>query len=136
MFAGVLLGIGVGQANITLTRAGLVAVLAAGLLCLPAQLSGEGAAAIVRDLPGVSRALIAAHATAAEQGFWALESAAALALFSLLLLKDASPRVRGLARLTLLAVTIGFALLARAGSLGGQIRHPEIRAGFGTADEL
>lgn len=136
LFALVLLAVGLGQKNDALTRAGLVAVLAAGLLCLPAQLTGAGAAAIVQDLPRVSRALIDNHAAAAELGFWALESAAALALFALLLLNNASPHARLLAALALAATGLSFGLLARAGSLGGQIRHTEIREGFGTPDEL
>ena len=136
LFALVLLAVGLGQKNEVLTRAGLVAVLAAGLLCLPAQLTGAGAAAIAQDLPRVSRALIDNHAAAAELGFWALESAAALALFALLLLNNASPHARLLAALALAATVLSFGLLARAGSLGGQIRHTEIREGFGTPDEL
>lgn len=136
LFAAVLLGAGLWQKNASLTRAGLVAVLAAGLLCLPAQLTGEGAAAIVQDMPRVSRALIQNHEAAAELGFWALEGAAALALFGLLMLKNASPRARLLAGLALGVTLLSFGLLARAGNLGGQISHPEIREGFGTADEL
>ena len=136
LFAAVLLGAGLLRRSLDLTRAGLVAVLAAGLLCLPAQLTGEGAAAIARQLPRTSRALIQNHAEAAELGFWALETAAALALFGLLLLKTASPKARLLAVLTLAATVLSFGLLARAGNLGGQIRHTEIREGFGTADEL
>jgi hypothetical protein len=65
-----------------------------------------------------------------------LEAAAALALFGLLLLKSASPKARLLAMLALVAAVLSFGLLARAGNLGGQIRHTEIREGFGTPDEL
>ena len=101
LFAAVLLAAGLLQKSPALTRAGLVAVLAAGLLCLPAQLTGEGAAAIVQNMPRVSRALIQNHAEAAERGFWVLELAASLALFSLLLLKNASPKARLLTLLTL-----------------------------------
>ena len=136
LFAAVLLGAGVLQKNLSLTRAGLVAVLAAGLLCLPAQLTGAGAAAIVQNMPRVSRALIQNHSEAAELGFWALEVAAAAALFSLLLLKNASPKAKLLTLLTLVLTFVSFGMLARAGSLGGQIRHTEIREGFGTPDEL
>jgi len=136
LFAVLLLGAGLLRQNDTLTQAGLVAVLLAGLLCLPAQLTGEGAAAIVQDMPRVSRALVWDHAAAAELGFWVLEGAAALALFSLLLLKSASPRARLLAFLTLAVAAGSFGLLARAANLGGQIRHTEIREGFGTPDEL
>ena len=136
LFAGLLLGAGLVQQSLPLIRAGLVAVLAAGLLCLPAQLSGEGAARIVQELPRVSRALIQAHEDAAEWGFWALEATAAVALFSLLLLKSGAPRARQMAWLTLAAVALSFGMLARAGSLGGLIRHTEIREGYGTPDEL
>ena len=48
LFAAVLLAVGVFKASPVLTKAGLVAVLAAGLLCVPAQLTGEGAAAIAQ----------------------------------------------------------------------------------------
>jgi uncharacterized membrane protein len=130
LFALGLLGAGVVGKNDVLTRAGLVAVLLAGLLCFPAQLSGVGAAQVVHHLPGVSSTLIQTHAQAAEWGFWALESAAALALFGLLLLKNASPRAQLMALLALAATAVSFGLLARAGNLGGQIRHPEIREGF------
>lgn len=136
LFAAVLLGAGVLKHSLDLTRAGLIAVLAAGLLCLPAQLTGEGAAAIAQNLPRVSRALISNHAEAAELGFWVLECAAALALFGLLLLKNESPKARLLSLLALTAAVLSFGLLARAGNLGGQIRHTEIREGFGTPDEL
>ncbi|MBJ6108114.1 hypothetical protein JAO73_03760 [Hymenobacter sp. BT523] len=136
LFSAVLLGAGLVQRNASLIKAGLVAVLAAGVLCLPTQLTGEGAAAIVQDLPRVSRALIQTHAGAAELGFWVLETAAALALFGLLLLKQASPRAVLVAWAALAVAAAGFGLLARAGYLGGLIRHTEIREGFGTPDEL
>jgi uncharacterized membrane protein len=136
LFAAALLAVGVFRHHPDLTRAGLISVLAAGLLCLPAQLTGEGAAAIARQLPRTSRELIHQHEEAAELGFWALESAAALALFGLLLLKNASPKAHLLALLALAATLLSFGLLARAGNLGGRIGHPEIREGFGTVDEL
>jgi len=136
LFAAVLLGAGVLKHNLDLTKAGLIAVLVAGLVCLPAELTGEGAAAIAQSLPRVSRALISNHAKAAELGFWVLECAAALALFALLLLKNASSKARLLSLIALVAAVLGFGLLARAGNLGGQIRHTEIREGFGTPDEL
>ncbi|MFD2720788.1 hypothetical protein ACFST9_18850 [Hymenobacter monticola] len=129
LFAAVLLGAGLLKRNVSLTKAGLVAVLVAGLLCLPAQLTGEGAAFVMQDPHGIGRRLILAHAAAAELGFWALEGAAALALFGLLLLKNASPKAPLLAWVTLGAALLSFGLLARAGSLGGLIGHPEIREG-------
>jgi len=136
LFALVLLAAGLLGRSLALTKAGLVAVLAAGLLCVPAQLTGEGAVEVAQQLPRVSQALIHAHEEAAELGFWAVEGAAALALFGLLMLKNASPRAHLLAWLAAAAAALSFGLLARAGYLGGQITHVEIREGFGTADEL
>jgi hypothetical protein len=136
LFAAVLLAAGLLKRDASLTKAGLVAVLAAGLLCWPAQLTGDGATAVVQDLPRVSRALILAHAAAAELGFWVLEGAAALALFGLLLLKNTSPKARLLAWAALGAALLSFGLLARAGNLGGLIRHTETRKGFGRPDDL
>ncbi|MBF9143265.1 hypothetical protein [Hymenobacter properus] len=130
LFAAVLLGVGLLKRDASLSKAGLVAVLAAGLLCWPAQLSGDGAAAVVQGLSGTSPALVQAHATAAELAFWTLEATAALALFGLLLLKNASPKARLLAWATLGAALLSFGLLARAGSMGGLIRHTEIREGL------
>ncbi|MBF9221064.1 hypothetical protein [Hymenobacter ruricola] len=136
LFAAVLLGAGLLRREASVVGAGLVAVLAAGLLCLPAQLTGEGAAAVAQQLPRVSRALIQAHAAAAELGFWTLEGAAALALFGLLLRKNASPRAALMAWAALAVAVASFGLLARAGYLGGLIGHVEIREGFGTPNEL
>ena len=135
LFAVVLLAAGGLSHNPSLTKAGLLAVLAAGLLCLPAQLSGAGAAAIAQQMVSSNQALIRAHAAAAELGFWVLETAAALALFGLLLLKNASPNARLVVWLTLGVAVLSFGLLARAGNLGGQISHPEIRAGFHQVNE-
>ena len=141
LFALLLLAAGMIGRNSTIIKAGLVSVLLAGLLCIPAQLTGQGAVLIVQDMPRVSRAMLNIHAEAGEKGFWVLEGAASLALFGLLLMKNTTlPRVRLAARLvaglTLIVAMISFGLLARAGYLGGQIRHTEIREGFGTPDEL
>ena len=123
------------QQNALLT-AGLGALVLAAAAGLLAQLTGPGAAQVVKDMPRVSQALIQAHAQAGRLGYWVLVGTSALAIASLLMLRQRSARAGLLVWLTLAGAALSFGLLARAGNLGGQIGHPEIREGFGTPDEL
>jgi len=132
----ILLAAGLVQRQDALLRAGLWALVGAVAVGLPAQLTGSGAAQVVKDMPRVSQALIQNHAEAARGGYWVLVGTGTLALLSLLQLQQGAARVRLLVGLTLLGAVLSFGLLARAGNLGGQISHPEIREGFGTPDEL
>lgn len=127
LFGLVVLGAGMVRRQPLVQRIGLITLLVAAVLALPVQLTGEGAEELVEDRPGVSHALIHAHEEAAELAFWALELTGALALGTLLLLARPQPRTTLLLRLTLAGAVVSFGLLARAGLLGGQIMHPEIR---------
>ena len=131
-----LLAAGLVRRQEALLQAGLWAVVLAVAVGLPAQLTGTGAAQVVKDMPRVSQALIQHHAQAARAGYWVLVITGALALLSFMQMQQRAARVRWLLGLTLLGAVLSFGLLARAGNLGGQISHPEIREGFGTADEL
>jgi hypothetical protein len=126
LFGLVVLGWGLWKANPTVIRTGLVALLVAAGLCLPTQLTGEGAEEVLKQLPGFSRERVQAHEEAAELGFWMLELTGAGALLALLMRQ----RQRLLASLTLAGAVVSFLLLARAGNLGGQISHPEARPAF------
>jgi hypothetical protein len=121
---------------LVLTQAGLVALVLAVAVGLPAQLTGAGAAQTVKDMPRVSQALIHNHADAARFGYYVLVGTGTLALLSITMLRQRSARAGLLVWLTLAGAAASFGLLARAGNLGGQISHPEIREGFGTPDEL
>ena len=119
-----------------LITAGLWALVLAVAVGLPAQLTGAGAAQVVKDMPRVSQALIHNHASAARLGYWVLVGTGTVALLSLQRRRQRAARAGLLVWLTLAGAALSFGLLARAGNLGGQISHPEIRAGFGTPDEL
>jgi hypothetical protein len=131
-----LLAAGVFRKQAVLTQAGLVALVLAVAVGLPAQLTGAGAAQTVKDMPRVSQALIHNHADAARFGYYVLVGTGTLALLSITMLRQRSARAGLLVWLTLAGAAASFGLLARAGNLGGQISHPEIREGFGTPDEL
>ncbi|TGD79588.1 hypothetical protein [Hymenobacter wooponensis] len=131
LFGLIALAVGIFRADTGVVRTGLVTLLAAAVLCLPVQLTGEGAEEVLHGLPDVSKTLINAHEEAAELAFWVLELTGALAMLALLL----PQRAQLMNRLTLAGAVSSFALLAWAGSLGGQIRHPEARAGFVSSAE-
>ncbi|WP_303312519.1 hypothetical protein [Hymenobacter sp. BT730] len=124
LFGLLVLAVGWFRQNTTEVRIGLIAILVAAVLCVPTQLTGEGAVEIVKGLPGITQALLQKHEEAAELGFWALEGTAVLALLALLI----PQRQRLLSGFTMAATAVSFGLLVRAGYLGGKISHPEIRS--------
>jgi multidrug transporter EmrE-like cation transporter len=126
LFGLVVLAVGLLRDDVSIIRTGLVTLLIAAVLCLPVQLTGEGAQEVLQGVPGTAAALIQAHEEAAELSFWVLELTGALAMLTLL----QPQRTRLMTRLMLAGAIVSFALLAWAGSLGGQIRHPEARTGF------
>jgi hypothetical protein len=123
LFGLLLLAFGLLRHNAPALRIGLITVLVSAVLCIPTQLTGEGAEEVVEDMPGITHAIIHEHEEAAEVGFWAMEATGVLALLALLM----PSRGRLFTGLTLVATAASFGLLARAGNLGGQISHPEIR---------
>ena len=110
-------------------RAGLMILAVVALLALPTFFSGIGAQrAITRD-PGVSAFLIQRHEGAAMLALFFIEIAGALALAGLW--QDhrslIGKRSRWNSRAILLFSVVSAGLLARVGTTGGEIRHPEIR---------
>jgi hypothetical protein len=111
-------------------RLGLLLAIVAGLAGYGVQLTGDPAEHTIIGIPGVDRRLIHAHEEAADWAWMIMAVAGGLALISFLLLLRKRAMARTLAILTMLVELVGFAAVARAANLGGEIRHPEIRAGF------
>ena len=128
VFGFLLLLLGVVRKSDELKKAGLGALVVVGALAVPTYLTGEPAEEIVRDLPGVSRALIEQHEEAA---MFALISAGILGLVSLgILLYFRAPKPLPAWSMTA-ALLISFwtlTVMVRTAYLGGQIRHSEIRS--------
>ena len=121
-----LLAWGLMRAQRAVQRAGLAVLLMMALAAVPVFFTGEPAEERVEHLPGVASAMIERHESAGEQAMIAAQLvwiAAAAALFM-------SRRQRPLARPAGLAVlviaTVAAGVMARAGYLGGQIRHTEL----------
>ncbi len=107
-----------------------------GLVTIPVYLTGGAAEQTIRGLPGVSRGLLEAHEDAAGAAFTASALVAGLSLLGLAWFRRAAavPRAFAVTLLLLAGVTTG--VFAWTGYLGGQIRHPEIRASGPLATRL
>ena len=105
--------------------------LITALLTIPVYLTGDGAAEIVSNLPGVSTAIIQQHDKAATITMIAIEILGAVSLLSLFLSWRSRRELRSWMALgVLILAMISSGLGAWTGSIGGQIRHTEVRAGF------
>lgn len=109
-----------------LKRIGLGALVFIALLTIPAYLTGEPAAKIVEQLPGVAEINIKAHEEAALVAFIALLVTGAIAVAGLIRFRR--PKlIPSWAMAVMLALTgLNVGLMARTANLGGQIRHTEI----------
>jgi len=118
-----------GKAFRRLALAGLVVVALAGL---PAFFSGEGAEEGIEHLPGIEERRIGQHEDLAKVALIVLEFAGAVGLAGLIIFRRRA--IPGSLLALALVVDLGaVVLLARVATLGGEIRHPEIRAGADAA---
>ena len=118
-----------------LQRVSLGVFVLTALSSVPAYLTGEPAEGVVEHLPGVAKAFIEAHESAALVAFAVGIATGIVALASLFLAwrSQQFPTWLTLATLFLALATGG--LMARAANLGGMIRHTEIRSGASPAAE-
>jgi hypothetical protein len=109
-------------------RIAFFAVVLTALLALPVYLTGEPAEEVAERLPGVSTAFIEDHEDAGKLAM-ILAMITGAAGLAWLLFAGGSEKVRkALTWLTILLSMVTAGAMARTGSLGGQIRHTEIRS--------
>jgi uncharacterized membrane protein len=117
--------------NEDLRRASLIIFPAMALLALLTFFSGVGAQGAIKKIPGVSEALIERHQGAAMLALLFMELTGAFSLIALWKSQGTSRPARwnwSLSAVLLFSVvTVG--LMARVGTTGGDIRHPEIGSG-------
>src|SRR5687768_5821391 len=111
-----------------LKKASLVMFFAMALLVMPVYMSGNAAEEVIRESPGVSKALMETHEDAAMLAFVFMQFTGLGAWIELWQFRRSKrPGRLNLLTVMLLAI-LTFGLMARAAALGGEIRHPEIRA--------
>jgi uncharacterized membrane protein len=113
-----------------LKRTGLVTFILTALITIPVYLSGDPTAGIVEKLPGVSLALIERHDNAATISFAAVAILGIVALFGLWRYRRTASLPNTFVMAVLAMSVIVSSLMIWTGSLGGQIRHTEVRADF------
>lgn len=110
-----------------LKRASFVVFFAVALAAIPAYLTGNAAHFVLQNEAGISQEVIAAHQNAAMLALIPMEITGLVAWMALW-------RFRAWTVPAVLALsTVTFALMARAATIGGQVRHPEIMAAGGSA---
>jgi uncharacterized membrane protein len=127
-----------------LKRASLVIFVGIALAAIPTFTSGSAAQLKLCEAPrgmpcgdypaGVSKSWIEAHENAALVAFSVLELAGGFAWLALWQYRRRSRASGGALAAVLVLALLSFGLMARAANIGGEIRHPEIRAGGAPAE--
>jgi uncharacterized protein DUF6644 len=117
--------------NDDLRRASLIIFPVMALLAILVFFSGTGAQGAIKKLPGISDAMIERHQGAAMLALLLMEITGAFSLVALWKSHEAPSATRWNWSLTavLLFSFLTAGLMARVGTSGGDIRHPEIGTG-------
>ena len=110
-----------------LVHVSLEVVFGIALLTLPAYLTGVAAAARIEGRPDVSVAAINAHHDSALPAFIFMEIAGFVAWLGLWQFRRLGRPPRAMTPAVLALSVVTLALMAHAASIGGEIRHPEIK---------
>ena len=119
--------------NEHLKHAGFEVLFVIAVVTLPAYMSGVGAHQNLRDQPGLSDNAMRVHQDAALAGFAVTEFAGFVAWIALWQSRRRGRAAQGLVPAVTLLSIVALALMARAATLGGEIRHPEIRTDLSAA---
>ena len=114
----------------SLQRAGLEVLFVIAVLTLPVYMSGVAAHQKLRNRPDVSDNAMRVHQDAALAGFTVTEFAGFVAWIALWQARRRGRAARGFVPAVMLLSIVALALMARAATLGGEIRHPEIQTGL------
>ena len=129
LFGGLLLIAGVVMKSKPITNAGLISLVIAGLLVLPAFFTGEDAEHYLEKVvPTVEHSVIHEHEEAAEFSLWVTLVVAFSALGTLII--NRKKEMVFLPWIVIMFTGIAFASLSQVAMLGGEIRHTEIRRGM------
>ena len=110
-----------------LKRASLVIFTGIALLSIPTYMSGSGAAEKIQKLPGVSKAVLAAHNNAALVSLVFVELTGLIAWLGLWQYRRFAHARRWTLGTVLVVSATAVYFMAIAGNTGGEIRHTEIR---------
>ena len=107
---------------------GLEVLFVIAVLTLPVYVSGVAAHRELRDLQEISADAVGRHQDAALIGFTVMEFAGFVAWVALWQSRRRGRQAPALVVAVMVLLTVALAVMGLAANLGGEIRHPEIRA--------
>ena len=113
-----------------LKKVSLVLFFGIAVITFPTYMTGAAAQMQLRDQPGISSPLMAAHEDAAMLAFLFMEITGVIAWFGLWQYRRNSRPANWVMPTILVLSIVSFVLMARAANIGGDIRHPEIQSAF------
>jgi hypothetical protein len=119
--------------NEHLKHAGLEVLFVIAVLTLPVFVSGVAAYYEMRDRPDISVDTVRIHQDAALIGFTVMEFAGFVGWVALWQSRRRGRAARRVVPAATVLLVVALAIMARAANLGGDIRHPEIRAAGASA---
>jgi hypothetical protein len=127
----VLLVVAAIRKNLDLIKVSLSIFVVMAIVAIPTYSTGEPAYEIIKNLPGVSEAIVEQHEDVAGAALAAILTLGAISLMGLFLsfaAADANKIPKWPVALSLILSIVSGILMMRAANLGGQVRHTEIRA--------
>lgn len=121
-----LLLLALARRNDHLVHASLEVLFGVALLTLPVYLTGVAAEEAIQGLSGVRPEAIKTHEAAALWGFMGMQVTGMIAWLALWQSRRNSRASRSAVASVLLLAVLTTAMMARAATIGGEIRHPEI----------
>lgn len=110
-------------------RVGFWLFIASALFAIPAYVSGEPAEDMVEKLPGIAKAYIERHESAAAASLAATLLVGAIAASVLFQARNGRTLNPAGVFIVMLTALLAFGGMAYAAKLGGEIHHQEIRSG-------
>ncbi len=123
------LGFAIWKKSNTTTVAAYYILVISALGAVIAYITGEEAEETVEKIQGISENVIEQHSDFAVFALVGLIVVGVSSLIGIYFINTKSNFAKTIATTTLFLALISFALVARTGYLGGQIRHTEIAAG-------
>ena len=130
-----LLLLGYARRNDHLKQAGLEVLFVIAVLTLPVYVSGVAAHRELRDLPEMSVETVSLHQDAALFGFVFTEFAGFVGWLALWQSRRRGRPASGVVAAATVLLVVALAIMGYAANLGGEIRHPEIRAAGAAAPD-
>lgn len=125
LFGFIVLTYGLFSRNRPVQHTGYVTLIGSTLVAIIALISGGRAEKLLKGVEGFSHDLIEHHEHASALAFWCHIGLGLLAILGLLANIKYHDKRRGIGWLVAVGALAVFILMARAGSTGGDIKHPE-----------